>query len=676
MLPLVATAQSPEPPPSIFASTTFESGYLSNAASKEAVVWSHRFQYAATDWFQLEFGKVTNLPDGSYLRMTSARDGGMQRHTGRTLNEWSFVSAMFNGGDVLLELVAAPGSSANRVNVTGYWRGISMPVSPNSICGPTDNRAQSTDPRQGRLWVGCTGWMISGDIMLTAGHCTTSGTRILEMNVPNSTAGGSLVRSNPNDQYPYTELSGLNGGVGADWGVCRVGVNSNHGQLPTQRNGGQWYTLGAVPGSTAGQNIRITGYGTSSIPTLTQVQKTHVGPLSSIGGTSLCYSTDTTGGNSGSPVLHENTGLAIGIHTHGGCSSGGGCNSGTRIDRSDLRSAIQAVMGTARFNIYGQGCPAPAVFYETFSGGNDLSNRSFLLTRNGSGWVVTNCASNCFETNFSGALNSGDDQLFSNVALGFNFPLPGGGNATSVAFDSNGWVGLVPGQFTGSDFSESVTEFLSEGMRVAAFWDDLNPASAGDVYFDTFPGRAVITWAGIPEFGTTNSNTFQVQIFSNGNVRLSYQSMAAGDGLVGYSPGGGVSDPGAIDITSAVPFSTGSGGSPLQFNASDAPRLGSTINLGLSSVPGGVIANAINLGFASQNLDLTLIGMPGCRLLTTLDVILPVAASSPNAATSFAIPNIPSLNGAHVFAQGVSLVPGINAIGAITSNGGDLTIGT
>lgn len=42
------------------------------------------------------------------------------------------------------------------------------------------------------------------------------------------------------------------------------------------------------------------------------------------------YQTDTEGGNSGSPVIDEATGNAVGVHTHGGCStSGGGNNSGT-----------------------------------------------------------------------------------------------------------------------------------------------------------------------------------------------------------------------------------------------------------------------------------------------------------------------------------------------------------
>ena len=52
---------------------------------------------------------------------------------------------------------------------------------------------------------------------------------------------------------------------------------------------------------------------------------------------SLCYwcssslCTLSQGGNSGSPIFHEETGLAIGIHTHGGCSAKGGANTGTKI---------------------------------------------------------------------------------------------------------------------------------------------------------------------------------------------------------------------------------------------------------------------------------------------------------------------------------------------------------
>ncbi|MBI5851508.1 MAG: trypsin-like peptidase domain-containing protein [Planctomycetes bacterium] len=671
-------AQSPSPPPSLRSPVAVDSGYLANPGDSASVVFSHRFTPASTTWLQLHFDpSFVNLPEGSFLRMTATADGGMHRLDGRSILDWGFDSALFNGNDVTLELVAAPKSSGNRVVVIAITRGLDPGVGPTSICGTVDNRVANNDVREGRLWLGCTGWMIGTDLMLTAGHCTTTGTRIIEFNVPPSTAGGSIVRASVNDQYPYTEITGLNGGVGADWRVCRVLPNSVHGQLPTQRNGNQWYQLGAVPGSTGGQNIRISGYGVGT-GVLNQAQTTHVGPLSTIGATSLCYATDTTGGNSGSPVIHENTGRAIGIHTHGGCTSTGGCNSGTRIDRSDLQAAIAANGGTsATFSTYGAGCPVPPTFYELFTTANDLSGRSFLLSPNGSGgWNVSVCASNCFEAAYAGALNLGDDQLATNRALGFTMSLPGIGTTSAIDIDSNGWIGLIAGQFTASDYTETVAEFLAQSARLAVFWDDLNPATGGDVYFDTFPGKAVVTWAGVPEFGTSNLNTFQAQLFSNGNILLSYTTVTPIDGIAGYSSGAVATDPGSSDLSARVPFSTGSGGVPLAIFASANPILGTTIQLGVNNVPAGVIAGAMNIGLAQQSISLGPIGAPGCSLLTTIETFFPMPATTPSTSASVAIPNIPALSGAILNAQGAVLVPGINTLGALTSNGGRLRLGS
>lgn len=57
------------------------------------------------------------------------------------------------------------------------------------------------------------------------------------------------------------------------------------------------------------------------------------------------YVTDTTGGNSGSPVIWENTGQAVGIHTHGGCGSSGGQNSGTSSTHPGLQAALADPQG-------------------------------------------------------------------------------------------------------------------------------------------------------------------------------------------------------------------------------------------------------------------------------------------------------------------------------------------
>jgi V8-like Glu-specific endopeptidase len=56
----------------------------------------------------------------------------------------------------------------------------------------------------------------------------------------------------------------------------------------------------------------------------------------------LRYRVDTEGGNSGSPVVDEATGMSISIHTNAGCTSGGGSNSGT----SNFNTALWAQIGS------------------------------------------------------------------------------------------------------------------------------------------------------------------------------------------------------------------------------------------------------------------------------------------------------------------------------------------
>ncbi|MEE2711917.1 MAG: PKD domain-containing protein, partial [Planctomycetota bacterium] len=92
-----------------------------------------------------------------------------------------------------------------------------------------------------------------------------------------------------------------------------------------------------------GNAIRITGYGTVTAPvsaTWNVVNKTHAGSYVTTGGggTGLGYNADTTGGNSGSPIICDISGLAIGIHTHGGCSASGGNNWGTSLTNAGFQA--------------------------------------------------------------------------------------------------------------------------------------------------------------------------------------------------------------------------------------------------------------------------------------------------------------------------------------------------
>ena len=112
------------------------------------------------------------------------------------------------------------------------------------------------------------------------------------------------------DQYAVdvSTYRGVDGGVGNDWGCGRLLPNSSTGLLPGVAQGG-WYTIGPVPASPSGNVIRITGYGTAAVDS--RSQKTHTGALDAVNTSSLRYVPDTTGGNSGSPVLHENKDLSL-----------------------------------------------------------------------------------------------------------------------------------------------------------------------------------------------------------------------------------------------------------------------------------------------------------------------------------------------------------------------------
>ncbi|MCR9245828.1 MAG: trypsin-like serine protease [bacterium] len=344
-----------------------DSGYLGNPGSTANVVFHHDLVIEDAHWLRLVFGP-TNLPSGSTLRLTSLHDGAIQHFDAASLRDYGFASAYFNGKSVRLELIAGPGTVGNRVSLQAVELESRDAPRPDSICGNTDDRTLFTDARIGRGVSGasaCTWWLISECVIITAGHCTSSISTpaIIGFNIPLSTGSGTMVHPPPDDQYPaiVPTLQRENSGIGRDWAVMRMGRNSNHGQYPGEKQGA-WFELGNVPGPITGVDIRITGNGRVSTPvspTWNAVTKTHLGPrISTTRADALRYQTDTTGGNSGSPIIHEQTGHAIGVHTHGGCNASGGGNYGTRIDKPVFANAISSALSQAcgTFSLFGQGC--------------------------------------------------------------------------------------------------------------------------------------------------------------------------------------------------------------------------------------------------------------------------------------------------------------------------------
>ena len=355
LLPLAPLAAQRTAPPDLRVSSSHDTGVVANSGRRTDVIAAFTASAPGAQSLRLYFDSVELSGDvgagtGSFLRITSLQDGALQTLDSQRCREWQNSTAYFNGSIVLVEIVAQPGTGGNRVVLGSVdagqeWSGAK------SQCGPMDDRVPSSDPRIARLLpIGCTGWMINdcGHCFLTAGHCS-GGIGVVQFNVPPFTASGALQNPPPKDQYSMDPASmQTNGGqgVGNDYAYFGCFPNANTGMTPFQAQGLGFALVSPPP--VAGNTIRITGFGTDATPlTANQTQQTSVGPFTGNPGTTVLYQTDSEGGNSGSPVIWEQTGKAIGIHTNGGCSTGGsGSNSGTSIDLGALQFALAHPTGS------------------------------------------------------------------------------------------------------------------------------------------------------------------------------------------------------------------------------------------------------------------------------------------------------------------------------------------
>ena len=363
-MPLVAVAQ-PAPVPYHMQAYTFHSG-LHNADPGGAplVAFSDVVRVAEAPWLRLHFGDW-DLGKASYLVITSREDGAQQRLDAVRLAQWQSASAFFNGDEVEIELYVAPGDQGvffelREVMVGEKVSEADLHGETESICGAVDDRVDSTDPAAGRIVpVGCTGWIISNGAFLTAGHCVGASLQTLQFNVPPSDANGTINHPGTEDQYPIEALANIESstGFGDDWGVFNAFANSN-GELASKRQGA-FYRMSRDSNPAT---VRITGYGVDGPPPNfgnppprnadSQTEQTDAGP--SAGETVISpdnafwsYAVDTQGGNSGSPIIVDASNLTLGIHTHGGCTAGGGTNNGTSFENDDLEAAVQTNPGAS-----------------------------------------------------------------------------------------------------------------------------------------------------------------------------------------------------------------------------------------------------------------------------------------------------------------------------------------
>jgi hypothetical protein len=184
----------------------------------------------------------------------------------------------------------------------------------------------------------------------------------------------------------------------------------------------------------------------------------------------------------------------------------------------------------------------PDYFTENFDtqDNNDLDNYSITFTPNGSVDFYKSCGDDIqtLPTDPAGGTPitlADDDYELITLTDGKTVSLYGVSYG-SFYVGSNGYITFDSGD---TDRTETLSDHF-ERPRISALFDDLSPPQGGSVRVEQLDDRAAVTWLNVPEYYNIGANTFQVEMFFDGRIRLSYRAISAADGLTGLSEGNGI----------------------------------------------------------------------------------------------------------------------------------------
>lgn len=289
------------------------------------------------------------------------------------------------------------------------------------------------------------------------------------------------------------------------------------------------------------QNVTVTD--TAAVdcvsPVISNVATSNIGPFTA----TVTFNTDETA--NGTVRYGLSCASLTGTGTESGFKTAHTVNLSGLTESTTYFYAVDAVdeAGNTSTNNNGGACfsfatpDVPDYFTELFGADNDLDNLSLTFTPDGSFDYYDGCttAIASLPVNPAGGTTlTLTDDSFATVTLtgGATVSLYGTSYATFYV-GSNGYVTFNSGDST---YPESLAAHFNR-PRITALFDDLNPGAGGTVSWRQLADRAVVTWQNVPEYGTTNANTFQIEMRFDGTVVISFLAVAATDGLAGLSRG-------------------------------------------------------------------------------------------------------------------------------------------
>lgn len=195
-----------------------------------------------------------------------------------------------------------------------------------------------------------------------------------------------------------------------------------------------------------------------------------------------------------------------------------------------------------------------------------------------------------------------DDGYTNSIPLGFVYSFYGT-NYNSLRISTNGFVSFanIADSYRNN---RPIPDELAPDAIIAAFWDDLDGSSQGEVYYKAYSDKFVVQFTEWQKYfspaqgGSSGSFTFQIVIYENGKIRIYYNEMTGtlNSATVGIENGNG-SIGLEVAYNSAYPPSNNFA---LQFM--EEPEWISGTNLAGGTVWNGNSAN-IGLNFDTENLD-------------------------------------------------------------------------
>ncbi len=169
----------------------------------------------------------------------------------------------------------------------------------------------------------------------------------------------------------------------------------------------------------------------------------------------------------------------------------------------------------------------------------DLNYRSLTFAPDGGGHFYEACVESIdeFPTDPAGGVSlSLEDDDYVEVVLPAGSPVfLYGTEWSSFYVGSNGYITFG----AGDDGYDASLDAHFELPRISALFDDLNPAESGVVSWKRLDDRVAVTWQDVPRFDVFNPVSFQVELFFDETVRVTWLDCGTSDVVVGLSEGDG-----------------------------------------------------------------------------------------------------------------------------------------